>query len=90
MDSDSILVIFDLSDLSIEVKTRIMIPLQEIGCHSFNNCVEATRINNEVVVITENVGSQVIACTAVDKGAFQWGEIVFEICCDLIRIEQGI
>lgn len=88
-DGHAVLVIFDLGDFGVKVKAGVIVPFQEIGGHPLDDRVETTLISDKVVMIAEDIGSEIVSRAAIDQGAFQGGEIVLEIWEGLVSIEAG-
>lgn len=78
VNRDAIVIISNVGDVCVEAHARVVF-LEELGRHTVDNGAEAARVNHQVVVVTEDVGGQVVARAAKDERAFQRRVAVFEV-----------
>ena len=68
----------DVCNLGVQVEAWVIIT-KESRRKLFNNEIQPTLINNQVIVVAEIIEGQVIARTAKDKRALYWGVSSFKV-----------
>lgn len=78
VNRDAVVVVRNVGDVCVEAYARVVF-LEELGRHTVDNGAEAARVSHQVVVVTEDVGGQVVAREDEDERAFQGGIAVLKV-----------
>lgn len=78
VNRDAVVVVRNVGDVCVEAHAWVAF-LEELGCHTIDDGAEAARVSYQVIVVTEDVGGQVVARAAKDERAFQGGVAVLKV-----------
>ena len=78
VNRDAVVVVRNVGDVCVEAYAWVVF-LEELGRHTVDNGAEAARVSYQVVVVTKDIGGQVVARAAKDQRAFQGRVAVFEV-----------